>query len=197
MHLWLSPGPLCCWKTSWCPALWTKLCKSSTQHALESPSPSLAGSQWGGGRMWLKMLLLSCWKTRYRRGGNPLRHHSSIWSVTPHMPREGRGQKSLWCLKLELEVREWQMIREERNVGGEWMFSSSIKRLSFQAGCICYSLTTLSLMMLLTPVLPPAVALQWYDPSDVSTTFSENVTNFFPSILVNVSIRTSPSLISS
>lgn len=113
-YLWPSPGPLHCWKTSWCSAPWTKPCKNSTQHAVESRSPSLACSQWGGGRKRLKMLLPSCWKTRCRKGGSPLRHRNSIRSVTPRMRQEGRVQKSLWCLTLELEVREWWMIWKDR-----------------------------------------------------------------------------------
>lgn len=61
---------------------------------------------------------------------------------------------------------------------------------------IFYSLTTLSLMLLLTPVLPPIVALQWYDPSVSAVTLKENSTGWSPSGSVSVSTGSFPSLTS-
>lgn len=168
-YLWPSSVPLRCWRTSLRPAHWTKPCKNRAQHVLESPSPPLACSQWGGRGERLKMSLLSCWKTRCRKGGCPLWHCSSVRCGTPCMRLGGMVQKSLWCLMLELEVREWRMVGEERKRSSLWMIVSnkiigallkSSSKINAFCVCVLYSLTTLSLMLLLTPVLPPAVTLQ-------------------------------------
>lgn len=113
-YLWLSTAPLDCWKTSWCPALWTKPCMNSIQHALESPSPSQARSQWGGEKKRVEISPPLCWKTMCRKGGSPVRRRRSVRGVSPHMQQVGRAQRTLWCCMLELEGQEWRMIWKDR-----------------------------------------------------------------------------------
>lgn len=60
--------------------------------------------------MWVP----SCWKPRCRKGGCPFWRCSSGQCVTLRIRLGVRVQKSLWWLMVELEVREWWMIGEER-----------------------------------------------------------------------------------
>lgn len=99
-HPWPSAGPSSCWGTSSFPAPWTKPCRSSSQRAAGTLSPSLARPR--GDRGGQRASPLSCWRTRCRRGASLLPPCSSARSASPQRQRGGRVPRSPWCSVAEL-----------------------------------------------------------------------------------------------